>query len=279
MKQIKIPKKLVVFNDIAGFGHCSSAVALPVISVLGVQACLAPTALFSNHTGFPTWHFDDYTANLPGYLKAWEQLKIDFDGIYAGFLGSEHQIRTVELFIENHPSCHVTIDPVLGDHGRLYSTVTRAQCEKMKLLIRRADLITPNITEACLLTGTPFKEKGWSEDELLSLAEHLSAMGPKKGVITGILKNHHLLNCYYETDSSGFYTGFCESPVAGTSRPGTGDIFASILAADSLNGISLKKSVQKASGFIASCIAGSDALNIPVQEGVCFENYLDLLLG
>lgn len=282
MYQKQVPKKLVVINDVAGFGRCSTSVALPIISVLGVQACLAPTSIFSNHMGFPTWHFDDYTAQMPSYFDAWNKLKLRFDGIYVGFLGSDAQVSCVEHFLENHPESLVLIDPVLGDHGKTYSTVTPGHCAGIRALIQKADIITPNITEACLLTDTPFKESGWSDAELTSLAEKLSALGPKKAVITGIKDNDCLINFYYEANEKEHQiilcTGVCRLPVAGQSRPGTGDIFASILAADALHHIPLADSVQKAASFIITCIAGSEALQIPIQEGVCFENYLGELL-
>lgn len=282
MYQKQIPKKLVVINDVAGFGRCSTSVALPIISVLGVQACLAPTSFFSNHMGFATWHFDDYTEQLPSYFHAWEKLGLCFDGIYVGFLGSDAQAAIVEQFLLQHPESMVLIDPVLGDHGKTYSTVTPMHCDAIRSLIQKADIITPNITEACLLTDTPFKESGWSDEELTVLSKKLSALGPKKAVITGIKDNDCLMNFYYEVHSSkeqtALCTGICRLPFAGQSRPGTGDIFASILAADALNHVSLAQSVKKAASFISTCIAGSEALQIPIQEGVCFENYLKDLL-
>ena len=277
MKQIQIPQKLVVINDIAGYGRCAASMALPIISVLGVQACLVPTAVFSNHTGYATWHFDDYTAQMPLYLDAWKKLSLTFDGIYVGFLGSDAQVEIIRSFLKEHPESMVIVDPVLGDHGKTYSTVTPAHCERIRELAGTADIITPNITEACLLTGTSFKESGWTEHELFTLCEKLRSLGPKKAVITGILGDDCLINFYYETDDTAackLRTGICESPLAGPYRHGTGDIFASIIAADALRHIPLPASVRKASDFIRQCIAASQALQIPEEEGVCFENFL-----
>ena len=277
MKQLQAPPRLVVINDVAGFGRCSTAVALPVISVLGVQPCLAPTALFSNHTGFPSWHFDDYTNQLPAYFEAWEKLNLHFDGIYIGFLGSDAQVDIVTAFLKKHPESRVILDPVLGDHGKTYHTVTPAHCQKICALVQEADLITPNITEACLLTDTPFKESGWSLEELDEAAGKLQALGPKKAVITGIRENDCLINYFYE-NTKDLHTGLYKCSISGQSRPGTGDIFASVLAADALKEVPLKQSVRKAADFVATCIAGSEALKLPVREGVCFENYLSKLL-
>lgn len=276
MKQLQAPPKLVVINDVAGFGRCSTSVALPVISVLGVQACLAPTALFSNHMGFPTWHFDDYTSQLPAYLDAWEKLSLHFDGIYIGFLGSDAQVSIVSDFLKKHPKSQIILDPVLGDHGKTYSSVTSTHCDKIRSLVKKADILTPNITEACLLTDTPFKESGWTKEELDSLSEKLKNLGPKKAVITGIREDDCLINYFYDTDSQ--QTGLLKCPITGQSRPGTGDIFASVLAADALKEVPFEASVQKAADFIAACIEGSESLNLPIREGVCFENYLSLLI-
>lgn len=277
MKQMQIPQKLVVINDIAGYGRCAASMALPIISVLGVQACLVPTAVFSNHTGYPSWHFDDYTAQMPLYLNAWKKLSLTFDGIYVGFLGSDAQVEIIRSFLNEHPESLVIVDPVLGDHGKTYSTVTPAHCERIRDLVRAADIITPNITEACLLTQTSFKESGWREEELLILCEKLRSLGPKKAVITGIMGDDCLINFYYEADETAAHklrTGVCRSPLAGSSWHGTGDIFASIIAADALRRVALPSSVQKASDFIRQCIAASQALQIPEAEGVCFENFL-----
>ena len=281
MQTLQVPPKLAVINDVAGYGRCSTMVSIPVISVLGVQPCLVPTAFFSNHTGFPTWHFDDYTAQMPAYLDAWQKLSLSFDGIYVGFLGSDAQVDIVESFLCKHPESQILVDPVLGDHGKTYSTVTASHCSRIRELVKKADIITPNLTEACLLTDTPFQESGWSEEALSALAFKLQALGPKKAVITGIHGDDCLINFYYEVvlADGSLRTGLCKSPIAGQFRPGTGDIFASILAADALGNVPFADSVKKAASFIRTCIAGSDALHIPVCEGVCFENFLSELLS
>ena len=180
-----------------------------------------------------------------------------------------------------HPESLVLVDPVMGDHGRTYSTVTQRHCERIRDLVKKADMITPNVTEACLLTDTAYKESGWSLSELHDLAGKLQKLGPKKAVITGIAGDNCLINYYYETassDAAGIRTGICESPFAGPNHHGTGDIFASVLAADALNGVPFSASVQKASDFVRMCIAGTCALGLPEEEGVCFENYLGELI-
>ena len=271
--------RLAMINDIAGFGRCSTTVSLPVISVMNVQVCPVPTSVLSNHLGFPLCHFDDYTSHMRDYIKVWSELGLTFDGLYCGFLGNEEQIDIVREFVEMFRPPLFLLDPVMGDHGRSYSSITKTHVQKMKELLPLADIITPNITEACLLTGTPWKDGEWTMQELSGLCEKLASLCLKDSVsasivITGIRQGDSLVNFLWD---DGVYTTVA-SPIAGASRPGTGDIFASILAADAVRGETLLTSVQKAANFVGLCIAGSEKAGTPVQEGVVFEKYLAALL-
>ena len=269
--------RLAMINDIAGFGRCSTTVSLPVISVMKVQVCPVPTSVLSNHLGFPLCHFDDYTSHMRDYLKVWKKLGLTFDGLYCGFLGNEEQIDIVREFVEMFRPPVFLLDPVMGDHGKAYSSITEAHVQKMKELLPLADIITPNITEACLLTGTPWREGEWAMAELSGLCERLADLCQQASasiVITGIRQGDSLVNFLWD---DGVYTTVA-TPIAGASRPGTGDIFASILAADAVRGETLLTSVQKAANFVGLCIAGSEKAGTPVQEGVVFEKYLAALL-
>lgn len=271
--------RLAMINDIAGFGRCSTTVSLPVISIMKVQVCPVPTSVLSNHLGFPLCHFDDYTSHMRDYIKVWNELGLTFDGLYCGFLGNEEQIDIVREFVEMFRPPLFLLDPVMGDHGRAYSSITETHVQKMKKLLPLADIITPNITEACLLTGTPWKDGEWTMQELSGLCEWLASLCLKDSVgasivITGIRQGDSLVNFLWD---DGVYTTVA-TPIAGASRPGTGDIFASILAADAVRGETLLTSVQKAANFVGLCIAGSEKAGTPVQEGVVFEKYLAALL-
>ena len=282
--------RLAMINDIAGFGRCSTTVSLPVISVMKVQVCPVPTSVLSNHLGFPLCHFDDYTSHMRDYIKVWNELGLTFDGLYCGFLGNEEQIDIVREFVKMFRPPLFLLDPVMGDHGRAYSSITETHVQKMKELLPLADIITPNITEACLLTGTPWKDREWTMPELSGLCERLADICQQESVssgeasvgtvssasivITGIRQGDSLVNFLWD---DGVYTTV-STPIAGASRPGTGDIFASILAADAVRGETLLTSVQKAANFVGLCIAGSEKAGTPVQEGVVFEKYLTALL-
>lgn len=282
--------RLAMINDIAGFGRCSTTVSLPVISVMKVQVCPVPTSVLSNHLGFPLCHFDDYTCHMRDYIKVWSELGLTFDGLYCGFLGNEEQIDIVREFVEMFRPPLFLLDPVMGDHGRAYSSITETHVQKMKALLPLADIITPNITEACLLTGTPWKDGEWTMQELSGLCERLADICQQESVssgeasvgtvssasivITGIRQGDSLVNFLWD---DGVYTTV-STTIAGASRPGTGDIFASILAADAVRGETLLTSVQKAANFVGLCITGSEKAGTPVQEGVVFEKYLAALL-
>ena len=302
--------RLAMINSFAGYGRCSTTIALPVVSVMKVQGCPVPTSVLSNHLAFPACYFDDYTSHMSEYLQVWEKLQVTFDGLYCGFLGSVEQIDIVKNFLASpvmrgeHAHPIFLLDPVMGDHGRTYSSITQAHCEALKELAALADILTPNITEACLLTDTPYKEGRWTDGELADICRKLAdlkaaacqghrptdqhygqeigcstnACGqicaetarPLRIVITGLQEQNRILNYIWEDDqNTSYYT-----EVAGSPHHGTGDLFASILAADALHDVPFARSVQKASEFVALCIKGTEEAGTPERDGVLFEKYL-----
>lgn len=269
-------KKIAVINDMTGFGRCSLAVAIPIISKLKVQCCWVPTAVLSNHTGFPSFFMDDYTKHFTAYTNEWKKLGLTFDGISTGFLGSKEQVHLVKDFIDtfSQENTVVEVDPVMGDYGKKYSSYTDEMCLEMKKLVQRADIITPNLTEACILTGTPWHEGHWKNAELRELIRKLSALGPGKIVITGIVQGGFLANLSYVR---GQEVKITRQYKVGEQRNGTGDIFSAIIAADAVNGVAFDKSVRKASRFVKKCIIRSSELGIPTTDGVDFEDCLDSL--
>ena len=159
---MKRQKRIALVNDITGFGRCSVTVELPLISAMKIQACPLPTAILSVHTGFPNHYLDDYTARMEPYIKSWEANGLAFDGICTGFLGSAEQIAIVLDFIHRFKGSEtrVMVDPVMGDYGKLYPSYTQEMCDKMRRLLGVADLVTPNLTEACQLLDIPYPEDG-----------------------------------------------------------------------------------------------------------------------
>lgn len=266
-------KKIAVINDLSGFGRCSLAVAMPIISYLRVQCCPVVTSVFSNHTGYEHYFFDDYTKKMEEYISHWERLGLEFNGICSGFLGSREQIEIVERFFRKFKKENtiIIVDPIMGDYGKPYGTYTQEMCQEMKRLVRYADIITPNLTEACILVGCDYEKISGSNAELIELAEALVKIGPQQVVITGVPQKSFLTNIIYE---KGKEPKFVKRKKIGVNRSGTGDVFSAILSADAVNGVDFAKSVEKAADFMIACIRRSIELEIPVTDGVCFEEVL-----
>lgn len=269
-------KKIAVINDMSGFGRCSLTVSLPIISYLGIQCCPLPTSILSNHMGYGEYFFDDYTDRMEEYISKWRRLGLKFEGITSGFLGSVAQIEMVIRFIEEFRSgrTQVIIDPVMGENGKAYPTYTEEMCDKMKHLVEYADILTPNVTEACMLTGMPFKDKNWQRKELLEMMARLRELGAKKIVVSGLDSGQFISNAVSENH------GECKlirQKRVGKVRSGTGDIFSSIIAADCVNGVDFETSVRKAAAFVQECIRVTERFDIPETDGVCFEEVLHKL--
>lgn len=266
-------KKIALINDISGFGRCSVTVALPIISYMGVQCCPVPTAILSNHMGYPNYFMDNYTDRMEAYIENWEKLGLGFDGIATGFLGSAEQIAIVKRFIGTFggKDTLVIVDPVMGDHGRLYSTYTEELCAQMRELIGLAHIATPNLTEACRLADVPYRDGVWRKKELRAMAERIAGLGPSRVVITGIPQGGFIANYIYER---GAEPQIIRTYKVGAERSGTGDVFSAIIAADGVNGVPFHNSVRKASGFVRKCILRSEEQEVPKTDGVCFEEVL-----
>ncbi len=265
-------KRIAAINDMSGFGKCSLTVALPIISAMGIQCCPLPTSILSNQTGYPDFYCVDFTEHMRKYIDQWRRLDLHFDGIVSGFLGSLEQIQIVSEFIDEFrvSGTRVIVDPAMADGGRLYSTITTHMAKAMTDLVAKADTIKPNLTEACILTERRYRED-MSMAELQSMAEQLSLLGPSQIVITGISSGSDLINLCYEK-GQGFFE--VKTPRIGGGRSGTGDIFSSILAGCAVKGVSFRESVETASRFISRSVARASELDIPLNDGVCFEEFL-----
>lgn len=271
-------KKIAIINDISGYGRCSTSVILPIVSHLGVQGCALPTALFSNHTGFPSFFCQDFTSHMPAYIREWEKLHLEFDGIMTGFLGSARQISIVEDFFKTFRTekTHVLVDPVMGDNGRIYPTYTEKLCRDMRRLIAYADIITPNLTEACFLTGTPYRESGWRRSELDEMARKLLDMGARQLVITGIKMGRDSIGNVIAKQGSQ-QTIYQRQLQVEQTRSGTGDVFASVLGADAVNGVDFVYSCQRASRFVRQCLNETNKQETALNTGIDFESQLEKL--
>ena len=278
-------KKIALINDFTGFGRCSVAVQLPVISQLGVQCCVLPTSVLSNHTGFPSYSFQDFTPYMREHIREWRKLGLKFRGICTGFLGSAEQIAVVSEFIDEFggPDCIVMVDPVMGDEGHPYGTYTPERCERMAELTAKADIITPNITEVALLLDEPFTPR-ISPEEIKGRLRRLSAMGPQTVVATSVPlleggrdPGQNTSVIAYERDEDRFWRIDCAYIPA--HYPGTGDTFSSVLTGSLIQGDSLSIALDRAVQFVTLGIRATFGQGLPSREGILLERILGSLFA
>lgn len=281
-------KKAVLINDLSGLGKCSLTAAIPVLSVMGIQACPMPTAVLTSQTGFKSFYCNDCTDKLDYYTEEWKKLGFQPDGIYTGFLSSEKQVDKILNFINSFETENtlVLVDPVMGDGGRTYSLFTDTLACKMKKLVTAADVITPNLTECCILCDIDYCEfvkNAESPDFIDRIAELGKALlkryGVKIVIITGIEHKDsdgtiRVLNLVASDEEV-----FCVScKKIGGSYSGTGDLFASVIFSGLLRGDSLRDTVNLAVNFIETSLHDTVNLGIDRNEGIEFEKNLNLLL-
>ena len=281
-------KKIALINDLSGFGKCSLTAAIPVISVLGVQACPLPTAILSAQTGFPSYYCDDYTDKMNYFADEWKKMDITFDGIYSGYLGSAEQMHNVLHFLDEFQTKETLYlaDPVMGDNGRRIRIFTDELLECMRALTKKANVITPNLTELCLLAGADYEEllTHSGQDDYLKRIEEMGrllltkAQGKQTILVTGVLRSDNKQTYMGNLALSEQETFYLEAPFTGKSFSGTGDLFASVIAGCLVQGISIQDAVKKATTFLQPAIEEASRENIERNHGVHFEKYLSLLL-
>ncbi len=281
-------KKAAVINDLSGFGKCSLTAAIPVLSALGVQCCPLATAVLTGQTGYPYFHCTDLTDMMPQYIDAWTQNNAHFDAIYSGYMTGRKQIEhLLDLITQfRRDNTLLLVDPVMGDDGRVYGIYSDDLLDGMKELSRKADVITPNLTEACLLSGIDIaKAMNYHDAEsFLSFASETAeklrelAERPQDVVITGVKCRKEETPFIYNiaVTERGVHTS--RSHLFNRSFSGTGDLFASVLCGCRVNGMTTEDSIDLAGRFLYHSIADTMNDNIPPNDGINFEKYLvDLL--
>ena len=282
MAQATIPPRVAAVHDLSCLGRCALTAVIPVLSALGAQVGPVPTALLSTQTdGFDGLFFRDLDREMDEITDHFSRLGLSFDAIYSGFLGNVEQIERVIALTEKFPSRLVMIDPVMGDDGALYQTFTPELAVGMKRLSGHADLITPNYTEACFLTDTPYRPTDDMDESALDalladLMGKLLALGPRCVVITGIVTGNKVRTI--ATDGESRFV--CDRPRLAARYPGTGDIFAATLLGKLLSGKDFRASVEEACAFVSHTIAYTlSAPETPRREGVLLEGCLKELIG
>ena len=245
--------KILTIQDISCVGQCSLTVALPILSAAGVETCILPSAVLSTHTaGFSGFTVRDLTEDIPAIAAHWRKEKIAFDAVYTGYLGSTEQIADVKNIFDTllKPGALTIVDPAMADNGRLYPAFDAAYVEAMKSLAFSADIILPNITEACFLTGTEYRES-YDEAYIAALLDSLTAAGAKTIVLTGV---------GYAPDKTGVVvreggrTRYYEHKRIAKGCHGTGDVYASAFVGALENGFAPYEAAVLAADYTVKCI-------------------------
>jgi pyridoxine kinase len=267
-------KRVAAIHDISGFGKCSLTVALPILSAAGIETSVLPTAVLSTHTGgFDHFTYRDLTDDMAPITDHWKSLGIGFDAIYTGFLGSFQQVDLVTRFFDAFGSDQtlILVDPVMADNGELYKIFSPEFALGMRKLCEKADMIVPNLTEAALLTGEPYRPGPYTQDYIESLLRKLSALGPSQIGLTGVYFNDTELGAATYDASSGAVSYAFAQRIPGYYH-GTGDVFGSALLSARLNDFGLDESAALAVRYTASAIRKTAAAGTDVRFGVNFEH-------
>ena len=274
-------KRLLTVQDISCVGKCSLTVALPIVSVMGVEACPLPTALLSGHTAFSHFSFRDLTDEIPKIENAWEKEQISFDAIESGYLGSIRQIELVRELgrkFRKSASCLQIVDPAMADGGKLYTGFSQEFVAAMRELCRDADVIVPNLTEACLLTGRVYREDA-DPDFWKEVLADLAGLGCRDVIVTGFRKADGIGVMSLHQENGKTTCGTYLNERLPESFHGTGDIFASVLSGALTRGWPLQEAQKLAVDFTLECIRRT--MEDPQRRfyGVNFEQALPMLLG
>ena len=272
----KMDKQILLINDIAGYGKVATAAMLPILSYFGLPVYNLPTALVSNTLDYGKFNILDTTDYIKGVFPVWKQLGFRYDAIATGFIASERQARIVSEYCMEQAANGTTIfvDPIMGDEGKLYNGVTPATIRSMLEMLSVAHLTYPNYTEACFLTGTPYREEGVTLEEAHRMLRQLQEVGAKSVIITSMLVDGvHCVVGVNHFDGELFKLDYTEIPVH---FPGTGDIFSAVLIGHLLMGETLVRSTRLAMDAVATLIAHNKD-NDDKNRGIPVENYLGIL--
>lgn len=261
-------KRIVTIQDVSCFGKCSSTVALPLISAMGVETAVIPTAVLSTHTGgFTGYTFRDLTADIPQIAAHWKTLQLHFDGIYTGYLGSREQVQIMADFFDAFRSedTVIVVDPVMGDAGSMYAGFTPDFAVEMRKLCGKADVIAPNMTEVSLLLGIPYAEQCPLET-VKTYLKQLTEIGCPIAVITGIRNGDQHGAIAYDSTTGSYYAAYREH--VPEPMHGTGDIFASVLSGALVRGASIEQALSIAVNFTADTIQATlpDLRTLPAKK-------------
>ena len=269
-------KRVALLHSLCSVGKASLTNMIPVLSTMGVEACPIPTAILSTHTGgYGAPASREMTAE---YIRAcaehYAQNNISFDMIFVGYLGSVQMASAVGYFLEQFPDAVVILDPIMGDHGRFYSNLNETYATAFLQLFPHADMVVPNLTEACLLTGTTYKQ-ALTESEVQNICQKLHDIGVKDVILTSVSTQNGRKDIAYSSASSMEILSMAAEKLE---FHGSGDVFDAVLIGSYLQKKTWKESILKAHEFVCACIRESSKYNYPEREVMLVEKNLSLLL-
>lgn len=273
-------KTVAAIHDISCVGRCSLTVALPILSAAGINTGVLPTAVLSTHTGgFTGYTYRDLTEDIQPISQHWQSLGLQFDALYSGFLGSFEQIDLVaDLFATfKTPQNLIMVDPVMADEGKLYSIYSPQMAAGMAKLCAKADIVVPNITEACFILNKEYKEGPYTPQYIQELLYDLAELGPKQVVLTGVWFTPEQLGAASYDKETGRIE-YAYAPKIEGYFHGTGDVFGSALLAGLLNGRTLPQATQISVEYTQLCIVLTVKEKSERRYGVCFEKALPSLM-
>ncbi len=271
-------KRIVTIQDISCVGKCSLTVALPIISAMGTETAVIPTAVLSNHTAFSDFTFTDLTDNITPIADRLQAEGITFDAIYTGYLGSYRQIELVEAFINKFRTerCTVIVDPAMADNGKLYTGFDSAFVARMAALCAHADIILPNFTEACFMLGDKCESSVCTQEIAKNTLPRLTALGARKAVITGVTRADGSYGAVgYDSETDEYFSAFSEHIYR--SFHGTGDVFASTFTGALMRGLAIGDALKVAVDFTVACIKATVEDENSNWYGVNFESAISEL--
>jgi pyridoxine kinase len=274
-----IMKRIVTIQDISCIGKCSLTVALPIISAMGVETAILPTAVLSTHTMFRNFTCKDLTDQFLPIEEHWAKENFHFDAIYTGYLGSFEQISLVSDFFERFRSedTVVVVDPVMADNGKLYPAFDEAYAKENTKLCAKADIILPNLTEASFMTGLPYKTE-YDRAYIMDMLHALSALGPEYAVLTGVSFTPGKVGVMGLNGKTGDIFEYYTDHVP-TSYHGTGDIFASTVVGAIMRGLSVAEAFRLACDYTKETVDYTyRTFGREDRYGVDFEHTLPLLV-
>lgn len=272
--------KVAAIHDLSGLGKCSLTAAIPILAVCGVQAVPMPTAVLSNQTAFESYTGADLSIYMPMIAEEWKKRKAEFQGIFTGYLSSEQEVKWVEGFIDEFrkEDTLILVDPVLGDEGKFYRGFGDEMCCAMRNLCKKADVITPNLTEALFLLGkdAALTEQGERLEIVEQYAKELSKLGPSTVIITGIHQGENIWNVGFDAANKECFS--VSTRKIGEGYSGTGDILSSVVCGCMVRGESAHRALEKAAKLLEASIAEAVEDGTDPNEGIAFEHHLKLLM-